>query len=94
MSDTEKHKEGPKWTNDRFFDLHEDALKRIEELNNVVWADASKMQAKIRLRGDGRFLVKCRKKPELAIKESKSGDNNRKNKRNSKSRKFDTEASV
>ena len=62
MTDTEKIKEGPKWTNDRLFSLHLEALERIEKLK-VEWSNkkAPNMQTKVRRRADGRFQVKYRK---------------------------------
>ena len=95
MTDTEKIKEGPKWTNDRLFSLHLEALERIEKLK-VEWSNkkAPNMQTKVRRRADGRFQVKYRKEPVLNEKETKDGNRNRKNKRTTSSPKFNADAGI
>ena len=95
MTAEKTQKNGPKWTNDKFYESHEGALKRISELMSK-WTESKEdnMQTKIRRRADGRFLVKYRKDPAFAPKEKKSGNSNRKNKRNSGNGKFDSEGSV
>ena len=80
MTEETKIKPGPKWTNDKTLSTH---LEKQES-----------MQTKIRLRSDGRYLVKYRKEPIHNEKEIKDGNHNRKNKRTTNSPKFDAYTSI
>lgn len=95
MTTEETQKQGPKWTIDHNCDSYQDALNRVSSLMSK-WTDNKQdnMQTKIRRKSDGKFLVKYRKDPAFSKKETKSGNNNRKNKRNSGNGKFDAQASV
>ena len=95
MTEETKIKPGPKWTNDKTLSTHLEALTRVEKLN-LDWKNKKQesMQTKIRLRSDGRYLVKYRKEPIHNEKEIKDGNHNRKNKRITNSPKFDAYTSI
>ena len=95
MTEETKIKPGPKWTNDKVFSTHLEALTRVEKLI-LDWKNKKQesMQTKIRLKSDGRYLVKFRKEPTNIEKEMKDGNRNRKNKRTTSSPKFNADASV
>ena len=95
MTEETKTIPGPPWTNDKICQTHLDALTRIEKLKED-WQKKKQenMQTKVKRKADGRFIVKYRKDPAFTKKETKNGNSNRKNKRNTSSPKFNADASI
>jgi len=92
---TVKTNPGPKWTNDNTCSTHLEALTRVEKLKEEwIKKKQENMQTKVKRKADGRFIVKYRKDPAFTTKETKNGNSNRKNKRNTSSPKFNADASV
>ena len=73
------------WTNENMYKTYEEAKERVSQLIKV-WVEKKQkhMQAKIRRRSNGLFLIKYRKDPAFIIKENKDGKSSKKNKRNTK----------